>query len=129
MKILNIILTVFFALFAVVQLNDDTSAMWWDPFIWALFYGFVAVVSGFAIFGKYHQYIILAGLAVSLIWAATLLPKFIDWINLGMPSITGQMKVTDPYIENTREFLGLLLAALTLYWHYARARRKPAALI
>ena len=46
MKVINIILTLLFILFAAVQLNDP------DPWLWVAIYGLVAGVSGFAIFQK-----------------------------------------------------------------------------
>lgn len=50
MKILNLILTILFILFAAVQYNDP------DPIHWMALYLFVAAVCGFAAFGKYNKY-------------------------------------------------------------------------
>ncbi|HQU57534.1 MAG: transmembrane 220 family protein [Phaeodactylibacter sp.] len=120
MKIFNLFLTLLFALFAIVQLNDP------DPWGWTAMYSFVAIVSGFAAFGRYHQYLIYLGIGVVLIWMATLLPDFINWIKIGMPTITGSMKAETKYVELTREFLGLLLCGLALGWHWKGARRAKA---
>lgn len=121
MKIVNILLTVLFTLFAVVQYNDP------DPWAWVGIYGLVAVVSGFAIVGKYQRYLILAGLAVCVIWMATLVPGLAEWIGQGMPSIAGEMKTEVPYIELTREFFGLLLCGSVLMLHYVQAFRRRLA--
>ena len=48
----------------------------------------------------------------SVIWAAALAPEFIGWLRMGAPTIVGSMKAEAPWIEYTREFLGLSLAAL-----------------
>ena len=50
-----------------------------------------------------------------------LLPDFIDWIQNGAESITQSMKAEKPHIELTREFLGLLICALALGFHYRKA--------
>lgn len=117
MKIFNLFLTLLFALFAAVQFNDP------DPWGWALMYGFVAAVCGFAAFGRFHAYALYLGLGIALIWMATLLPGFINWIKMGMPTITGSMKAESPHVELTREFLGLVLCILVLGWQWRRARQ------
>ena len=111
MKAINLTLSVLFALFAIVQYNDP------DPWSWIALYGFVALISGLAAFGIYRKWAVLAGIGVCLVWMATLLPDFVNWIKMGMPTITGQMKATEPHIELTREFLGLLIALAALGWH------------
>jgi hypothetical protein len=44
----------------------------------------------------------------------TLLPGFINWLRMGMPTITGSMKAEEEHIEVVREFLGLFLALLAM---------------
>jgi len=117
MKVTNIILTLVFALFAFFQLNDI------DPWAWVIMYGVVAVVSAAAIFRKYNKYVLLAGMAACVIWTGMLLPEFINWVQMGMPNIAGQMKAEAPHVEYTREFLGLILAFGVFFFHY-RNRRK-----
>ena len=43
-----------------------------------------------------------------------MLPGLIDWVLTGMPSIVSSMKATEPHIEVVREFLGLLIAVVSL---------------
>jgi hypothetical protein len=38
-----------------------------------------------------------------------LLPDFINWVKMGAPTITGSMKAESPFVELTREFLGLVI--------------------
>jgi Transmembrane family 220, helix len=116
MKITNIILGIFFLLFAAVQYNDP------DSWYWILVYGFVSGVSFAAAQGRYHKGLLLVALAAVLVWMAFLLPGFIDWVKSGMPTIVGEMKATNPHIEVVREFLGLLIVMLTLGFHYYQAR-------
>ena len=115
MKITNFILAGVFILFAVVQFNDP------DPLKWVGFYSYVAGVSLLAAFGNFRRWIILAGLAVFLIEFIRLMPEFMNWINMGAPTITGTMKTEEPHIELTREFLGLLICILAMGFHYWQA--------
>ncbi len=117
MKIVNIILSLLFALFAVVQFNDP------DPYYWIIFYGTVATISGFGVVEKYNKNVIITVIGVCIIWMLTLIPSVIDWVNEGMPSFTGSMKAESPYIEYLREFLGLFMALLALLFHYFQAKK------
>lgn len=117
MKIVNIILTILFALFAVVQFNDP------DPIVWVIIYGTVAVISGFAAAGKYDKNVILTVIGICIIWMLTLVPGVVDWVEKGMPSITGSMKAESPHVEYLREFLGLFIMILVLLFHYFQAKK------
>jgi len=117
MKILNLLLAIVFALFALAQYNDS------DGWTWIIMYLFVAVTSFFAFRGDYNRGILAVALILMLGWLALLLPDFLEWINLGMPSIADEMQAKNPYIEITREFLGLLLAFITLIFHFFQSRK------
>lgn len=98
-------------LFALVQLNDP------DPFWWTVIY----LLACFSYVGHYfgYRYVLFlaaVGFIAALIWAVTLLPQFFQWINLGMPTIVGSMKATEPHIEYVREFLGLVLLTIAFGW-------------
>ncbi|HKK75964.1 MAG TPA: transmembrane 220 family protein [Saprospiraceae bacterium] len=116
MKIINLILGILFLLSAVAQYNDP------DPWAWMALYGFVAVVLIFAALGKRNKWVPIAGIAVCVIWIATLLPEFINWLQMGMPNIAGSMKTEEPHIEYTREFLGLAFCITALAFNWRRAR-------
>lgn len=107
--LINIILFVIFALFAVVQLNDP------DPTHWVIIYALVAIVPLAAIFIKIPKLIIWILFTGLLIYAAFYFGYFIDWLNIdSKEEIFGEMVYEKPYLEGTREFLGLILAALSL---------------
>lgn len=114
-------LCVLFALFTAVQYNDP------DPIQWMLLYGGVSALFGLAATGRFYRPATWLWLAAALIWAATLLPDFINWIDMGEPSIVASMKAETPWVELTREFLGLLIAASACGWllwtHRVRAAR------
>ena len=108
MKITNIILSILFVLFAIVQYNDP------DPWLWIALYLFMALISGLAAANMYPSWVIRGGMLGCVIGLGMLLPDFIDWLNTGAESITQSMKAEQPHIELTREFFGLLICALTL---------------
>ncbi|HHH50534.1 MAG TPA: hypothetical protein ENK52_06115 [Saprospiraceae bacterium] len=118
MKIINIVLTLIFILFAAVQYNDP------DPFLWGIWYIAIAIISGMAVAKKYNKLFILFCITIGVIWMGTLTPHFLEWINLGMPSIVESMKVTKPHIEYTREFLGLLISVLVLIFQYTQSQKQ-----
>lgn len=118
MKTLNLILAGLFLLFAAVQLNDP------DPWGWVAMYAFVAGVCGFAAFEKVNRRVLWSGIAVALAWMAFLLPEFIDWVKMGAPNIATGMKAETPYVEFTREFLGLAICMGVLGWQLWRVRKR-----
>jgi hypothetical protein len=117
MKWANGILGVLFLVFAVVQYNDP------DPWKWILLYAAVGAVLLFAVFGKRNQWVPVAGILVCVIWLGTLIPEFVKWIQMGMPSITETMKTEEPHIEYTREFLGLAVCMAALIFNWRKARQ------
>ncbi len=117
MRILNLLLMLVFALFALAQYNDL------DGWRWIIMYLFVALTSFFGFRGDYNKGIIVLSIILMLGWMALLLPDFIDWINMGMPSIIDEMKAEVPYVESTREFLGLFLSFLAMTFHYFQSRK------
>ncbi len=118
MKTFNIILALLFLSFGIVQYNDP------DPFLWITIYGVTAIVCALAAFKKYYVPLILGGLAISAFELVTTLPEFINWINMGMPNIARTMKAETPFVEYTREFLGLVLCVGTLIFQYIQARKR-----
>lgn len=110
MKIAFWVLAVVFTLFALVQYNDP------DPLLWATLYGGVAVHFTLAALGKLNRPALWLWLGISIAWMLTLAPAFFAWLGMDMPNIAGSMKAEEPHIELTREFLGLLVAALACGW-------------
>ena len=120
MKILNAFLALMFIAFACLQYNDP------DPLGWILVYGVVAVLCAMAALGRpYPRWGVIATAIVIGGWMLWLLPSMVNWIGMGMPSITGTMQAHEPYIEEVREFLGLLIALLAVL-HLMRAGRRKA---
>ena len=116
MKILNLVLAVIFLMFTVVQLNDPD----WE--FWTAFYLSVTLICAFAAFGKRNRWVILLVMAVCVYELSTLVGPFVEWIKEGMPSITGAMKASSPFVELVREFLGVAIAMAALIFQYTRVR-------
>jgi hypothetical protein len=119
MKWIHIGLGALFLLFAAWQFNDP------DPWRWAALYGFVSVHSLLLAFGKGNRRLAGAGALVCLLWMGSLLPEFLDWLRIGTPNIATTMKASTPYVEYTREFLGLGLSLLVLGFQTRSGRRTP----
>ncbi len=120
MKILSFILAILMLLFGYFQLNDP------DPYGWVVIYSITAAICFLAGFNKYYRPVIMAALVTSLLWSASLLPDFYNWIVNGADSIVGSMKAEKPHIELTREFLGLLIISGVLFFQYKQSKKLGA---
>ena len=114
--ILNSIFCISFLGFAYVNLNDD------DAYLWVSIYLSAAICCGLAAFGKYYPFIYLFLVAFYLIYAVILFfakDGVRDWImKYRRPSLVESMQATKPYIEQTREFFGLLIITGALLIDY-----------
>ncbi len=122
MKVLNIFLTVIFLICAALQYNDP------DPYIWIPIYLYATVCCWLAFRGRFYPKAYLIGTAVYLIYAAYLFfdkNGVISWAEEhNAESLVTTMKATKPWIEETREFGGLLIASAGLLINYFYSRRK-----
>ncbi len=116
MKAFNITFLVLFIIFAGLQYNDP------DPYIWIPLYLLGAYICYAAIQHKFPKPLYLLGFVVYGIYALYLLfdkTGVIDWATEhNAENIVQTMKAEKPWIEETREFGGLvlLLIALTVNW-------------
>jgi hypothetical protein len=110
MKLAYWILAAIFVLFAAAQANDP------DPFLWIVLYGGTAALFAAAALDQLFRPAAWVWLLGTLVWAGALLPDFTNWLNMGMPSIVDTMKAEQPWIELTREFLGLSVTAAACGW-------------
>ena len=122
MKIFNLFFCVVFILFAALQYNDP------DPYIWIPIYGYAAVLCWFAFKKKYYPKAYLAGISVYLIYAIYLVftkNGVLDWANEHhAENIVQTMKAEKPWIEDTREFGGLMILIVVLAVNYFYSRKK-----
>lgn len=112
MKYFNLFFIIIFVASAYLQLNDE------DPLLWIIIYLSGAILCTLSIFQKGNALLFTVALLSYLLYAVILfVSKDGVWtwlIDYKAENIAQEMKVTKPWIENTREFFGLIiLAAVT----------------
>lgn len=114
--ILNIIFCVSFVGFAYVNLNDK------DSWLWVPIYMAAAICCGLAAVGLFYPHVYLALVTFYLVYAIKIFfakDGVRDWVvKYNKPSLVESMQATKPYIEQTREFFGLLIIAGALLINY-----------
>lgn len=119
-RIINLVFAGLFILFAILQYNDP------DPWLWIPIYGYAAWVCYRYGMGKKPRAAALAGILFCLVYAAYLFMAsdgVISWAREhDAENLVQTMKATKPWIENTREFGGLLIIVVVLGINYARNR-------
>jgi hypothetical protein len=112
MKVFNIVFIVLFVISAGLQYNDP------DPYIWVPIYLYGAWLCYQAINGRYNPTLYITGLAVYGLYALYLFfdkTGVLDWATEhNAENIVQSMKATKPWIEETREFGGLLILIIVL---------------
>ncbi len=108
MKLLNIILTIVFFIFAILQYNDA------DPFIWIPIYLVAAFICWQALKKKYRSlYLYVIGMMICVVYGAYLFfdkNGVLSWANEhAAESLVTTMKAEKPWIEESREFGGLII--------------------
>ncbi len=122
MKLLNLLFCLIFIFFAALQYNDP------DPYVWMPVYLYAAALCWLAFRGKYFAVAYLVGITIYLVYAVYLFftkDGVLDWVkNHNAENITETMKATKPWIEETREFFGLviLITVLLIDYFYQRKR-------
>jgi Ca2+/Na+ antiporter len=124
LQIFNYIFAFLFLVSAGLQYNDP------DPYLWMPIYLFGAVLCFLAARGRFYPKAYLAGMVLYGVYAVFLLfskDGVVDWLNdHDAENIAQTMKATKPWIEDTREFFGLLILILALLINFLVARRRPA---
>jgi hypothetical protein len=117
--ILNVIFFFSFAVFTYLNFNDI------DAWLWVPIYASATICCGLVAFDKFYPMIYLGLIAFYLIYAIILFfakDGVRDWVmKYKKPSLVESMQATKPYIENTREFFGLLIIAAALMIDYLAA--------
>jgi len=111
MKPFNYAFAGIYLVFALLQINDP------DSYIWIPIYGVVALTSFLNARGRFDAFSHWGILAFSTIYGIKLLIETdgaMDWFNkYNAENLVQSMKATKPWIENAREFGGLLIIVLT----------------
>ena len=119
LRIVNIVVTLWFLSNAAVQFNDP------DPLLWVAIYGTVAIIAGLAVFTRFYVPLIAVTLAVCLGGSLYLLPSVLELFLHHEPGdLISGMSPDRPYVEEARESLGLLIAAAALVYFLVLAIRQ-----
>ena len=123
MRILNSLLAIMFLAFAFLQVNDP------DPVLWILIYGAMAAVSVMAIFEYYIPALLYALALGYMIYLVILFPGVMAWYNSPDRSLLFDdlAKMQYYYIEEAREFMGLMICQVALVFYMLRARAASKA--
>jgi H+/Cl- antiporter ClcA len=112
MKTINLLFIMVFVLSAALQYNDP------DPYLWIPIYLYGAFLCYQAIRKKYNQVLYIVGFAIYILLALYLLVArdgVLSWVNEhDAENIAASMQATKPWIEDTREFFGLLILIFAL---------------
>ena len=123
MKIVNLLLAVMFLVFAFLQINDP------DPFLWIMIYGSMAVVCVMAAFRYYPRIFLFILLAAFIAYSFVFFPGVKEWFAQADKSVLFDdiAKMQHPYVEESREFLGLWICVIILIIHLLLSKkyRKP----
>ena len=121
MKVLNLVLAVLFVIFAFVQVNDP------DPVLWILIYGLMAVACILAAFGQIYTKVLIGLLILYAAYSFVFVSGVLQWIRSEDKSMLFDdiAKMQYPYIEESREFLGLLICVVVLIMHLVIAKVRP----
>ena len=110
-KIKNLFLFVLFLLFAVLQLNDIDGELWFS------IYFIVSLLCLYNTFKAIPKSILILSIIALMTYSAFHFSLFIDYLNTeNKVEIFGEMVYDKPYLEGTREFVGLLLAAFGIMY-------------
>jgi hypothetical protein len=122
MKFFNLVWCILFVLFAALQYNDP------DPYIWVPIYLYGAVLCWLAFRRRYWPMACVIGIVVYTAYAVYLFATtdgVWDWaVAHHGANIAESMHAEKPWIEQTREFIGLLLLIIVLGTDYLYARKK-----
>ena len=122
MKIFNFVFLVLFVISAGLQYNDP------DPALWIIIYLFGAMICFFAIRKQNYPRLSLAGIILLFIFALYLFfdrDGVLSWLTEHQAeNIAGSMKASSPWIEETREFFGLIILISVLSINFFSLSKK-----
>lgn len=123
MKYFNFSFCFLFIVFAALQYNDP------DPYVWMPIYLYAAVLCWLAARKQYYRKAYIVGIVVYGLYAIYKVfdPNgLLDWIKLHhAQNITVGMQAEQPWVEEVREFFGLVILIVVLSINYFLAGKKP----
>ena len=121
MRIFNGLFCLLFVVSAGLQYNDP------DPYVWMPIYLYGAVLCFLALRGRYYPKAYIIGMVVYALYAVYLFfdrNGVLSWASEHeAENIAQTMKASQPWIEETREFFGLLILVVVLGINWVKAKR------
>ncbi|HEU5166712.1 MAG TPA: transmembrane 220 family protein [Chitinophagaceae bacterium] len=122
MKVFNLIFCFIFIFFAALQYNDP------DPYVWIPIYMYTSILCWLAFRNKFYPKAYLIGIIIYAVYAIGLFfwnNGVLEWAaKHNAEDIAATMKAEKPWIEETREFFGLVILIVVLTINYFYAKRK-----
>lgn len=116
-RIISFILFLLFGVFAYFQLNDP------DPVFWVIGYSIVSLVCLARACNYSWKYINLSIHIILVVASFFFIGGVWEWLMADDKSeIFEEMVYDKQYIEETREFFGLTMAAIAMYYQYKIAK-------
>jgi hypothetical protein len=126
MRIFNLFFCFIFIVCAALQYNDP------DPYLWMPIYLYGVILCWLAFRKKFYPKAYLAGIIVFAFYAVyKVFDKngLLDWINEhNAENIAETMKAEKPWIEESREFFGLVILIVVLLINYVYVKRRRSLL-
>ena len=122
MKLVYLCFAAIFLLFSAVQINDP------DPFYWMFIYMSAGVLCFLAFLERFYPKITLVFWGGYALTAIGLFGAFRDWLFSDDRSMLFDefAKMQYPYVEETREFLGLVIVLIAMSVLYYQTRKQNA---
>ena len=125
MKIVHYSLAVLFLAFTSVQFNDP------DPILWIIIYGAMVAVCILAALNKYYPKVMMVQGGLYLIYCTLLWSGVSQWFASDEKEMLFDdiAKMQYPYIEESREFLGLAICLVVIafyLWISLRGKKSAA---
>ena len=120
MKIVNALLALMFLVFSYLQLNDP------DPLIWISIYLAMVIVCVMGIFRYYPKKFLYTLIGLFAAYSIIYISGVKEWLGQENKSdlFDNVAKMEHLYIEESREFLGLMICIIVLGVQIVSARKK-----
>lgn len=110
-KLISAAIAILFLVFAAVQYNDPDSGKWIAAYLVPSILFFLILVDKY--FYKSGRIAMIIFIFSGLLY----IPDLLNWVRTGMPSITETMQAEKPLVELMREFLGLVIISVALFYY------------
>jgi hypothetical protein len=111
MKIFNWVFVILFLLFAALQYNDPDPIIWMSIYLYAAFLCYLSAKGAFKWRLFFAAILLFVPYAMYIFFRST---GALYWLMESNDSIASSMKAGSPWIENAREFFGLVIVLIVL---------------